>query len=165
MIIHRFDPQLSNSPTVAGAASAAASASETAPAAPASNRRLQPPVLPHEPPPKSPAAAIENDRIEPPHVAGAWSAASASASTSAISFGEGGDKQEEEEHPDEQAKQIRRPLQSAVERGAAIGVAAVFNARDVDVPFLGQRVEQGSDASGHRLGISGPAEARASSCE
>ena len=34
-----------------------------------------------------------------------------------------------------------------------ISIAAVFNARDVDVPFLGQRVEQRSYASGHRLRI------------
>src|SRR5262249_52451462 len=108
---------------------------------------------------EGPAAAIENDRIEPPQVAGAWSAAPAAAS--ATGFGEGGDEQEEDEYPDEQAKQTCGAPAQGLLSGGAVGVAAVFNARDVDVPFLGQRVEDGSDARRSRLGILAPPPPRA----
>src|SRR5262249_50747914 len=130
-----------------------------------------PPPPPHPPPPpfpqpatvapsagiaprtaaEGPAATIENDRIEPPQVAGAGSARAAS--TPAAGSGEGGDEQEEDDYPDEQAKQAGPTPRRRGLIGTAVGVSAGFKARHVDVPFLGQGVEEGSDARGHRLGI------------
>src|SRR5262245_29592064 len=109
-MIHSLAPYLSNSPTIAGAASAAASATEAAPTASAA------PIAARSPPagiaPRSAAegstAAIENNRIEPPQVAGAWSPTAATPTASATGFGKGGDEQEEDEYSDEQAKQTCR---------------------------------------------------------
>src|SRR5215813_5258946 len=154
-MIHRLAPYLSNSPTITGAASAAASATEAAPtasAAPTAARSPPAGIAPRSAA-EGPATAIENDRIEPPQVAGAWSPRAGASTASATSFGEGGDEQEEDEYPDEQAKQTCRPPAWWLLSGGVVGVAAVFNARNVDVPFLGQRVEQGSNSCGHRLRI------------
>src|SRR5262245_28846527 len=148
-------PYLSNSPTAAGSSSSAASAPKAAPtatAAPAAARAPTAGIAPRSAP-ERPAAAIENDRIEPPQIAGAWSPRASSATASATGFGESGDEHEEDEHPDKQAKRTCRAPAEWLLRGGAVGVSAVFNARDVDVPFLGQCVEQGSYARGHRLGI------------
>ena len=146
MIIHKFEPQRSNSPTVTGAAAAAASASETTPAT--SPLSPPPPVLPHEPPPNEPppllkmigkshhmslAPGLLPPPLPPPlRLALEMAAIIKKKRTIPMST---------------QNSPIPPPSLS----GSVVGIASVFNARDIDVPFLGQRVEQRSNARGHRF--------------
>src|SRR5262249_33510329 len=60
---------------------------------------------------------------------------------------------EEDDYPDEQAKQAGPTPRLRGLIGTAVGVSAVFNARGVDVPFFGPGVEGGFDARGKRVRV------------